>query len=136
MKNQFKYFYNIDTFFLKPPTNINNTIKNIKKHLNFNNEIIKILGEKKISSIKKSLNHLSNPNFNGYDKYFEVDFIELLNLTWRFVQHYEPECMCLFFESLNNIENIKHNHTKTYRIYNFYKVHMLDKDDLFIMNLI
>lgn len=136
MKNQFKHFYDIDTFFLKPPTNIYNTINNINKHLDYNNDVKKILGDRKISIIKKSLNTISSSKYNSYDEYFDIDFTELLNLTWRFVQHYEPECMCLFFESLINIDKIKNNHTKIYRIYNFYKVHMLDKDDLFTINLI
>ena len=91
MKSQFKKFYDIDTFFLKPPTNIYNTINNIQKHLNYNTEVRNILGEKKISKINNSLIYIQNPEFKSYDKYYEIDFLELLNMTWRFVQYKEPE---------------------------------------------
>lgn len=136
MKNQFKRFYNIDTFFLKPPTNIYNTINNIKKNLNYNKEIVDILGDNKINKIKNSLNYIQYPEFKSYDKYYEIDFLELLNMTWRFVQYYEPECMCIFLETLIDIDKMRNNHTRIYRIYGFYKVHMMDKDDLFTVNLV
>lgn len=136
MKSQFKKFYDIDTFFLKPPTNIYNTINNIKKQINYNKEVKDILGENKISKLKNTLIHIQNPEFKSYDKYYEIDFLELLNMTWRFVQYYEPECMCIFLESLIDINKMRNNHTRIYKIYGFYKVHMLDKDDLFTINLI
>ena len=136
MKNQFKRFYDIDTFFLKPPTNIYNTINNIKKNLNYNKEIVDILGDNKIKKIKNSLNYIQYPEFKSYDKYYEIDFLELLNMTWRFVQYYEPECMCIFLETLIDIDKMRNNHTRIYRIYGFYKVHMMDKDDLFTVNLV
>jgi hypothetical protein len=136
MKREYKKFYEVDTYFLKPPTNINNTINNINNHLDYNKKVIDILGQKKINKLKNTLSKLLNNNYNNYDKYYNIDFIELFNMVWRFVECYEPECMCIFFNNIIGIENFDNAYTKIFRIYHFYKTHMKDKDDIFIHNLI
>lgn len=136
LKSEFDKLYELDNSFLLPPLSISNTINEMTFRLKYDNLLIQNIYAKNIQNINASLNQLLLYKTFYYSKVLDIDFASLLSLTWRFVKHYEPECLAIFYEHFLNINNTKDIEPYVINIYHYYKMHMTDKDDLFTLNLI
>ncbi len=136
LKNEFDKLYDLDNSFLLPPLSTTNTINEMIFRLKHDKTLIQNIYSKNIKKIMNNLNQLLVYKNIYYSKILNIDFATLLSLTWRFVKHYDPECLALFYENFIDIDKSTNFEIHIKSIYHYYKMHMEDKDDLFTINLI
>ena len=135
LNDKYENFRDLDDCFLIEPMKFEECVGEIKNRLLFDEEIDKFINKEIKDNCFKVLDLVLNDRKQNIDNTNKIDFEDLLPRVWRFIQHYEAQCMRVFFEQLSEILNGTCAQGRTTRIFQFYSIHMNDKDELFMLNL-
>ena len=135
LKEEYKRLVNIDNCFLCPPMSFDDTIIDIQNRLNLDYNMNKLLDEDTINKAKTVLDLVVKDRINNYDILNDIHFEDLLPRVWRFLKNYDSEGLVIFYEQLKEITSGSFPQGRTTRIFQFYNIHMNNKDEIFVQNL-
>jgi len=135
LKEEYKRLVNIDNCFLRSPMSFDDTIIDIQNRLNLDYSMNKLLDEDTINKAKSVLDLVLQDRINNYDVLNDIHFEDLLPRVWRFLKNYESEGLVVFYEQLKEITSGSCPQGRTTRIFQFYNIHMNNKDEIFVQNL-
>ena len=135
LKEKYENLKIIDDCFLNEPMEFEDCILDIKNKLTFDQELRNLMNDNLINNCFKVLDLVLSDRKSNFDDSNKINFEELLPRVWRFINLYENQCIVVFFEQLSEILNGTCAQGRTTRIFQFYSIHMNDKDELFVINL-
>ena len=135
LNEKFDNYKLLDDCFLISPMEFKECVLEIKNRLEFDEDINKYISYEIKKNCFKVLDLVLDDRKKNIDEKNKISFEDLLPRVWRFIQYYEPQCIGVFFEQLSEILNGSCPQGRTTRIFQFYSIHMNDKDELFLINL-
>lgn len=82
-------------------------------------------------SCKNTLFLFENDKDNNYDNINDIHLEDILVRTWKFIKHYDDHMKIVFFEQLGDIYNGPCAQGRVTRIFQFYQIHINNKDSIY-----
>ena len=82
-------------------------------------------------SCKNTLFLFENDKDNNYDNINDIHLEDILVRTWKFIKHYDDDMKIVFFEQLGDIYNGPCAQGRVTRIFQFYQIHINNKDSIY-----
>jgi uncharacterized membrane protein len=121
----YKKYVKEDIELLIQPLSFSDTINELV--IEINKTINPNIKKNAMNTIKLLLN-----NKNNYDTLNDINAIDVLRRTWRFIREYSDDSKGFFIEQISDIfTKGSCSQGRTTRIYQFYEFHMGNKDEIY-----